>query len=40
MIVNNRVIMKTHFEKAHEMLEQIEDEEDRQLLAKDLESIV
>lgn len=40
MIVNNRVIMKTHLEKAREMLDQIEDEEDKQLLAKDLESIV
>jgi hypothetical protein len=40
MIVNNRVIMKTHLEKAREMLEQIEDEEDKQLLVKDLESIV
>ena len=40
MIVNNRVIMKTHLEKAREMLDQIEDEEDRQLLANDLESIV
>ena len=40
MIVNNRVIMKTHLEKAREMLDQIEDDEDRQLLAKDLESIL
>lgn len=39
MIVNNRVIMKTYLEKAQEMLEQIEDEEEKQLLAKDLESI-
>jgi cation transport regulator ChaB len=39
MIVNNRVIMKTHLERAHEMLEQVEDEEDRELLAKDLKTI-
>lgn len=39
MIVNNRVIMKTHLERAREMLEQIEDTEERELLAKDLESI-
>lgn len=39
MIVNNRVIMKTHLEKAREMLDQIENEEEKQLLAKDLESL-
>ncbi|HEU0292692.1 MAG TPA: hypothetical protein VFR47_08140 [Anaerolineales bacterium] len=39
MIVNNRVIMKTHLEKAREMLAQVEGEEEKQLLAKDLESI-
>ena len=39
MIVNNRVVMKTHLEKAQEMLEQIEDEQEQELLAKDLESI-
>jgi len=39
MIVNNRVIMKTHLERAHEMLELVEDEEDKQLLARDLETI-
>jgi hypothetical protein len=39
MIVNNRVIMKTHLEKAREMLGQIEDREARELLARDLESI-
>lgn len=39
MIANNRVIMKTYLEKAREMLAQIEDEEDRQALAKDLETI-
>jgi hypothetical protein len=40
MLANNRVAMKVYREKAQEMLEQIEDEEDRQLLAKDLETIV
>ena len=39
MILNNRVIMKTHLEKAHEMLAQVEDEEEKQLLARDLESL-
>lgn len=39
MIANNRVIMKVYLEKAHEALAQIGDEEDRQALAKDLESI-
>ena len=39
MIANNRVIMKEYREKAHEMLEQIEDEQERQTLARDLESI-
>ncbi|NWG32995.1 MAG: hypothetical protein HXY42_01020 [Chloroflexi bacterium] len=40
MLANNRVAMKVYREKAQEMLEQIEDEKDRQLLAKDLETIV
>ena len=39
MIINNRVIMTTHLERAREMLEQVEDEEDRQLLANDLKTI-
>ena len=39
MIAKNRVIMKVYLENAREMLAQIEDEEDRQALAKDLESI-
>ena len=39
MIVNNRVIMHTHLERAHAMLVQIENEEERELLARDLESI-
>ena len=36
MIANNRVIMKEYLAKAYEMLEQVEDMEDKQLLAKDL----
>ena len=36
---NNRVIMKVYLEKAYQMVEQIENEEDKQLLLKDLESI-
>jgi len=39
MINGNRVIMLIHLDKAREMLEQIDDEEDRQALAKDLETI-
>jgi hypothetical protein len=39
MTANNRVIMLTYLQKAREMLEQIEDDEDRQVLAKDLETI-
>ena len=39
MIANKRYIMLTHLEKAREMLEQVEDEEDRKLLENDLESI-
>jgi len=35
----NRVIMLEYLSKAHEMVEQIKDDEDRQLLLKDLESI-
>ncbi len=40
MLANKRHIMLTQLEKAREMLEQIEDEEDRQLLEKDLETIL
>jgi len=36
---NNRVIMLVYLEKAYKMTGQIENEEDRQLLLKDLESI-
>ena len=36
---NNRVIMLVYLEKAYKITEQIENEEDRQLLLKDLESI-
>ena len=39
MIANKRFIMKEYLAKAHEMLELVEDEEDRQLLAKDLGTI-
>lgn len=39
MIANNRVIMREYLAKAHELLDQIEDEEDRQVLAQDLETI-
>jgi len=39
MLNGNRVIMLTHLEKARTMLEQIEDEEKRQLLLNDLETI-
>jgi hypothetical protein len=39
MILNNRFIMNVHIAKARKLLEQIEDQEEMQLLAKDLESI-
>jgi len=39
MIANKRVIMKEYLAKAHEMLEQIDSEEDRQTLAKDLDAL-
>lgn len=39
MIANKRLIMLTHLEKARELLNQIEDEEDRQLLENDLRTI-
>jgi hypothetical protein len=39
MIANKRYIMVTHLDKARELLSQIEDEEDRQILVKDLETI-
>lgn len=35
----NRVIMTIYLEKAHQMVEQIQNEENKQLLLKDLESI-
>lgn len=39
MLADKRVIMKEYLAKAHEMLVQIEDEEDRKALVKDLETI-
>ena len=39
MITNNRVIMNIHLTRAHEMLAQIEDETEKELLRKDLETI-
>lgn len=39
MLADKRVIMKEYLAKAHEMLERVEDEEDRQALAKDLGTI-
>ena len=39
MIANNRVIMKVYLDKAREILAQINDEEDRQALAKDLDAL-
>lgn len=39
MIADKRVIMKEYLTKAREMLQQVDDEEDRQSLEKDLESI-
>ena len=39
MLADKRFIMKEYLAKAREMLEQIEDEEDRQALATDLEAL-
>ena len=39
MLANKRYIMLTHLERARDMLTQIEEEDDRQLLEKDLETI-
>ena len=39
MIAGNRVIMMVYLEKAHTMTRLVADEEDQQLLLKDLESI-
>jgi len=39
MVANKRVIMRTYLEKAHDLLSQIENDEDRQLLEKDLETL-
>jgi len=39
MQTNNRVIMRVYLDKAYQMVEQIESEEDKQVLLKDLESI-
>jgi len=39
MLADKRFIMKEYLAKAHDMLEQVENEEDHRLLAKDLESI-
>ena len=40
MVADNRVIMKTYLEKARDILEQIEKKEDREILEKDLETIL
>lgn len=39
MLADNRVVMKHYLEKARAMVEQVTDEEDRNLLLKDLETI-
>ena len=39
MLSGNRVIMLEYFQKAREMAEQMTDEEDRQFLLRDLETI-
>ena len=39
MILNNRFIMNVHLDRAREILEHIEDEAEKQLLLKDLETI-
>ena len=40
MQTNSRVVMRVYLDKARELVEQIESEEDRQSLLKDLESIL
>lgn len=40
MIANKRVIMQVYLEKAREILEQIENEEDKKLLEHDIETIL
>lgn len=39
MLADKRFIMKEYLAKAREMLEQVEDEEERRILAKDLDQI-
>ena len=39
MQTNNRVVMRVYLDKAYRMAEQVESQEDRQLLLKDIESI-
>jgi hypothetical protein len=39
MLANNRVVMMVYLEKAREMTNLVTDEEDKQLLLKDLESL-
>ena len=39
LIANKRVIMMEYLSKAHELLAQIDEEEDRQALAKDLDAL-
>jgi len=40
MLADKRVIMKEYLAKAHQMLKQIEDGEDKNILSKDLETII
>lgn len=40
MVADNRVIMRVYLEKAREALEQIEEKEDKEILEKDLETIL
>jgi len=40
MVADNRVIMKTYLEKARDILDLIEKKEDREILEKDLETIL
>ena len=40
MVADNRVIMKAYLEKAHEMLKLVKEKEDKEILEKDLETIL
>jgi hypothetical protein len=40
MIADKRVIMNVYLEKAHQLLEQIDDEDNRKMLEQELETVL